>query len=279
MTTKKITQLTSASLIDATDIVPLVTDVGGAPLTEYITGGNLFSASGVHSLSLHTDMGIITSASDSHTEALHTGLGLQGSDGWTPDSDTWTYVSSTSFKVSGKDVTAKFPTGTKIKLTQTTAKYFYVVSSSFSTDTTITVTGGTDYTVANATITSPNYSYASSPRGFPHYFNYTPTVTSSAGTITSTSITHASFFMIGKTVSVRASISITNNGTGSGYLKATLPVTAGDTYAWGNGREYATGGKMLQVSIESSQMAVRNYDNSYPAATGYGIGIYLSYSV
>jgi len=95
-------------------------------------------------------------------------------DGWIADADTYVYVSATSFKIAGKDVTARFPVGCKLKLTQTTAKYFYVVSAAFSNDTTVTITGGSDYSLANAAIDSPYYSYQSSPQGFPQWFNYTP---------------------------------------------------------------------------------------------------------
>jgi len=88
-------------------------------------------------------------------------------DGWCYDTDTWVYVSATSFKVTGKDVRYKFPKGTKIKLVQTTTKYFYVVATAYSTDTTITVTGGSDYTLANAAISGQAYSYADTPQGYP----------------------------------------------------------------------------------------------------------------
>lgn len=98
-------------------------------------------------------------------------------DGWILDADTYVYVSATSFKVEGKDVTARFPVGCKIKLTQTTVKYFYVISTAFSTDTTVTITGGSDYSLANAAITSPYYSYQSCPQGFPQWLNYTETWT------------------------------------------------------------------------------------------------------
>lgn len=98
-------------------------------------------------------------------------------DGWIVDADTWTYVSATSFKISGKDVVARFPVGTKLKLTQTTAKYFYVVSAAFSTDTTVTITGGSDYSLANAAITNPHYSYQICPQGFPMWHNFTETWT------------------------------------------------------------------------------------------------------
>jgi len=91
------------------------------------------------------------------------------SNGWIPDSDTWIYVSSTSFKITGKNVTSKFPVGTKIKLTQTTVKYFYVTAAAFATDTTVTIAGGSIYTLANATIVNPYYSYAETPQNYPFY--------------------------------------------------------------------------------------------------------------
>ena len=89
-------------------------------------------------------------------------------DGWCYDTDTWTYVSATSFKITGKDVRYKFPKGTKIKLVQSgITKYFYVVETAFSTDTTITITGGSDYSLASTTISGQAYSYAAAPQGFP----------------------------------------------------------------------------------------------------------------
>lgn len=100
---------------------------------------------------------------------------LRGWDGWLDLSGyTIAYASATSFTVSGVNVTALFPAGAKIKLTQTTAKYFYVTSSSFSTNTTVNVLGGSDYSLANAAITSPFVSYKEAPQGFPQRFNYTP---------------------------------------------------------------------------------------------------------
>jgi hypothetical protein len=95
--------------------------------------------------------------------------------GWVSSGDTWTYASATSFTISGVDRTAIFTKGTRIKLTQTTDKYFVVTSSSFSTNTTVNITGGSDYTLANATITNPYYSYQANPQGYPTFFNWTPT--------------------------------------------------------------------------------------------------------
>ena len=89
--------------------------------------------------------------------------------GWIEAADqTWTYASATTFTVSG-DQTSIFTKGTKIKLTNDgSTKYFYVTDSSYSDPTTtVTVTGGTDYTLASGAITNPYYSYVDNPQGFP----------------------------------------------------------------------------------------------------------------
>jgi hypothetical protein len=96
--------------------------------------------------------------------------------GWAFDSDAWTYASATTFTVTG-NVTARFPKGTKIRLKQGGGyKYFFVIAAAYSApDTTITLTGGTDYSLINAAITDPYYSYAETPQGFPQWFNHSPT--------------------------------------------------------------------------------------------------------
>jgi len=101
---------------------------------------------------------------------LSFGSASGSSDGWTTDSGTtWTYASATTINVADGTLFVK---GTRIKLTQTTAKYFVVTSIAGNV---ITVTGGTDYTVANAAITTQQYSHQASPVGYPTYFAYTPT--------------------------------------------------------------------------------------------------------
>jgi len=105
------------------------------------------------------------------------GLGLL-LDGWFDSADTWVYASATTFTIVGSNVTAEFPTGTKIKLTNAGVKYFYVIGTSFGGgDTTVTVTGGSDYSLANSAITSPSYSYSTTPQGFPNTFNWIPVFT------------------------------------------------------------------------------------------------------
>ena len=98
--------------------------------------------------------------------------------GWVEADETWTYASATTFTISG-DKRGKYQVYDKIKLTQTTDKYFNIIAVSYSSpNTTITVDGLGIYTLANATITSPYYSKVETPQGFPQkqvtLFNGTP---------------------------------------------------------------------------------------------------------
>lgn len=163
----------------------------------------------------------------SGTTALTGALTIKSYDGYIYPTYTPVYVSSTSIKVTGTDVTAQFPVGTKIVLTQSGLKYFYVTSSSFSTDTTINLTGGSDYSVANAAISGFGYSYDATPQGFPQYFNYTPTWT---GLTIGNATQSFAYNQIGKTVIVRFSVVFGSTTSVSGATSFTLPVTANAGY-------------------------------------------------
>lgn len=96
-------------------------------------------------------------------------------DGWlTAALEAWTYASATTFTVPS-DLTAKYTVGTRLKLTQSaTVKFFVVTAASFGAgNTTVTVNGGSDYSLANAAITLQSYSYEVNPQGYPRWFNYT----------------------------------------------------------------------------------------------------------
>lgn len=110
----------------------------------------------------------ITRSSDGATLAL---LDTNSSTGWTAASETWTYASvddpTFTFTISG-DKTSKYSPGMRVKLTQTTTKYFIITAVSYSSpNTTVTVYGGTDYDLANASITNNYYSTDKAPQGFP----------------------------------------------------------------------------------------------------------------
>jgi len=142
-------------------------------------------------------------------------------DGWQLANETWTYASATTITVPA-GATSKYVKGDKIKLTQTTVKYFSVVGVA---STVLTVTGGTDYTVANAAITSNYYSHAESPIGFPTWFNFSPTITWTAGTDPSgTPTLHQKFMIKGSSCTVN----IFNYGytAGATVTKASISLPA-----------------------------------------------------
>lgn len=100
------------------------------------------------------------------TSPLYQGL----IDGWVSANETWTYASATTINVPS-GATAKYQKGDKIKLTQATVKYFYIVGVA---DTVLTITGGTSYTLTSATITDNYYSKVNNPQGFPNFLSWTP---------------------------------------------------------------------------------------------------------
>lgn len=90
-----------------------------------------------------------------------------GVSGWNPALETWVYNAVNSFKITG-DYRNVYQIGDKIKLTQTTEKFFRITGVSYSSpDTTITVNGFGLYTLASATITDTYSSRIESPFGFP----------------------------------------------------------------------------------------------------------------
>ena len=207
------------------DAMLTVNDPAGTAAARYATIANLMKAWFLDSEGNPADVSTSASADGTSTYASrrdHVHLSIAGVDGWTSDSATWTYASATTFTVSG-DVTAQFRKGTKLKLTQTTAKYFFVVGSSYGApNTTVTVTGGTSYTLANAAITLPYYSYQQAPQAFPDWFTWTPTFTGFSADPASPLCR----FTIQGTLCI-ISVYMPNNGTSNAVtFYVSLPVTA-----------------------------------------------------
>jgi len=157
-------------------------------------------------------------ASDLASEILALGSGSSSSDGWAAAGETWTYASADSptftFTVAA-DVTTKYAVGQRIKLTQSTEKFFIVtkVSTFSGGNTTITVYGGTDYTLANATITNPYWSMVKAPFGFPlNPDKWTVTLSDST----------------------RRSVTTPSNGTwyNAGSLSISIPIGVWDLTYW-----------------------------------------------
>lgn len=152
-------------------------------------------------------------------------------DGWISDSDTYVYVSANSFKITGKDVTARFPKGTRVKFTNnSTTVYGFVISSSFSTNTTVTLFSNTDYSIANSAITAPYYSYQQAPQGYPGTFNFTPAYANmTVGNATNTGYASC----VGNVISVACKLVYGSTSSMSGNVAFTFPVTPASYYEVG----------------------------------------------
>jgi hypothetical protein len=98
--------------------------------------------------------------------------GLPTYSGWNVITESLTYASGAgtnigTFTASG-DLTSKYYAGMKGKLTQTTVKHFFLMDVSYSSGTTtFSAYFGTDYTIADAAISSPYFSIDKAPSGFP----------------------------------------------------------------------------------------------------------------
>jgi len=101
-------------------------------------------------------------------------------DAWVPIQGSCAYVDGGTFTISG-DYTSVIGIGDKLKLTNSTVKYFVVRACSYSSpNTTVTVTGGSTYALTNTTITG-YYSHAN-PVGFPVTLALTAPTMTSTGT-------------------------------------------------------------------------------------------------
>lgn len=94
-------------------------------------------------------------------------------DGWVSAvEETWTYAAADSptftYTISG-DKTTKYQAGQRIRIKQGGGyKYFIITAVSYSApNTTVTIYGGTDYTLTNVAITDNWFSVVKAPFGFP----------------------------------------------------------------------------------------------------------------
>lgn len=156
-TTKVVTPTGTQTLTNKTLTTPVVGgSAGAAPTTagqlQYDSTSNILKyGNGSSSVELNS-----TSAWTSYSAV-------------TPTSGT---LSDPSFELvfAGVDLTSTIYPGMRIKLTQSTTKYFIVTKVAFSTNTTMTVYGGTDYElISTGTTVVSNFSYSThkAPPGFP----------------------------------------------------------------------------------------------------------------
>jgi len=140
--------------------------------------------------------------------------------GWIPARQSWTYASATTITVpSGAALI--YSVGDKIRFKQGAGyKYFYIIAVA---DTLLTVTGGSDYTVATPTaITDIYYSKQATPVDFPIWFNWSPTYT---GFSTAPTDTLSRFCIIGR-VCYFVHNEGTNGTSNANSFSVLLPVVA-----------------------------------------------------
>lgn len=164
-------------------------------------------------------------------------------DGWLEASETFTYVSATTM-TAPVDLRSVLSKGDKLKLTNSTLKYFNVTDVTYSApNSTVTVTGGSDYSLANAAISDVSYSHAQNPTGFPATFSYTPALTNIAGTAV------GEFSLEGGWMSGTVVVSVT--GGGSGAYSLAFPVNAVDV-------QYTVIGGAGAVDVSPGGVAIGN---------------------
>jgi hypothetical protein len=106
---------------------------------------------------------------------------------------------------------------------------------------------------------------------------YTPAISAASGTITSVA-SGGRFMRLGKMCWVSINIVMTNNGTGGGALRATLPFGMVDPFNVIVGREYQSVGFVVTGQITNgppnpAYLYITKYDNTYPGATANQIAL------
>lgn len=123
---------------------------------------------------------------------------------------------------------------------------------------------------------SATYRRDQTPFGDTPWVSYTPTISASSGTITTSSAT-GTYLKRGRIVHVRVQITVTTNGTGAGQLRFTLPSnTNGAIGAIFTGRERAVTAKQVNGWVDGGTLntvGVMFYDGTYPAGNGYVLTI------
>lgn len=101
--------------------------------------------------------------------------------------------------------------------------------------------------------------------------SYSPTTTTQGGTGTVFGTTNGAYQQFGKTVVFEIDGSVTTGGSGTGCIKATLPVTLASAFK-GAVSGTTSAGKMLNGIVNFSQfgsvVCLLNYDGTTPIATG-----------
>lgn len=170
----------------------------------------------------------------------------QALDGWTADSNTWTYLSSTTFTISA-DMTTKIAPGDKLKFTNNSATHSrYVQAIAFGVAlTTVTTMSTSDSATAAGVFTSPYYSHEANPVGFTPWMVYVSSYTGFGGVLPAPS----SLRYRADQGTIEWEIYYTSTGTSTATsFTMTLPVPSKNLTAGLNGIGPWTGGSSFCVN-------------------------------
>jgi hypothetical protein len=103
----------------------------------------------------------------------------------------------------------------------------------------------------------------------PDPITWTPTISASSGSITTSSVGYAVYRLINRTVFFSISITVTTNGTGAGFLRFTPPTGSpqyGGNFTARNGTSGV--GLIATVATAGSQVLISTTAGAYPVADG-----------
>lgn len=125
---------------------------------------------------------------------------------------------------------------------------------------------------AGYTWSIPNSKVISRPIYETDWLAYTPTGSPSSGAFTTASASGV-YNLHGTILDWYGTLTITNNGTGTGAIYFTLPILPSEG-GIGAGREISVVGTMLQVQFSGAASALLyTYNNTYPGASGYTLKV------
>jgi hypothetical protein len=109
---------------------------------------------------------------------------------------------------------------------------------------------------------------------------WTPTITATTGTFTTTSASNGIYTIIGRVVNISVTVTLTTIADAAGALVLTLPISAASTSNSGNGAEVAeTGFNCIVWTHSTSVIRVRKYDFTTAIQQGNVINISLTYTI
>ena len=160
-------------------------------------------------------------------------LGSVGSGGWNPANETWTYVSSSCFEITG-NYKSVYQKGTRIKLTNGgSTKYFFVKSvfySSSANKTKVYLDGNKRYSLSSGTITQTYYSYTLNPKEYIYSFGQEVLRNAAAGYIvnnwtTRTSAADNSWITVCWSPELSLFVAVADTGTGNRIMTSPNGIT------------------------------------------------------